>query len=473
MSARLFASFTLFTESTEDTSEERATRRCKSTKLISCVLNLLKALVHAESTSLGRQVEKGKVQFAAFDGSSTIPPKDSVIGSHIPREASTRALEQALKEVYSIIETKCPKHEIVICLKLLISFLAKLKGQVGNDENELGASLRRECAKAMPFAWHAERFKKAASLYHYDLTKILDCIENNKPFSQIEGSIQLEEQLVLSLSQGIRFHLRRFFNPTYFKVSVSPDLDNESLKKCTTRLSKVSKMLAMKLPEGYNPGNDSAVADGSIASIFCLALQAVYRHFGSAIFLDESYDVPDLPDVFCKTSKSIQGFGCRKQPLDLTEYAVEEMLQEIIEAQNYLTAAKACRFLLDLTSWPGVKDEIQMLGGWGIIEQYAASIRDNNLSRLSPCDSHFVVLSNVDCFLQRTEKCWEIMKPLVQKLTEALDEVWTKFECGSTNRQRRMRFPQIAIIEEILNEGMKMHMFPFISEPSSSNEDVD
>ena len=65
------------------------------------------------------------------------------------------------------------------------------------------------------------------------------------------------------------------------------------------------------------------------------------------------------------------------------------------------------------------------------------------------------------------------MKPAVQASTEALDEVWKKFECGSTNRQRRMRYPQIAIIEEFLNEGLKMHMFPSISEPSSSKEDSD
>jgi hypothetical protein len=470
MSARLFASFTLFTEAT---SEERPTRRGKSTKGILCLLNLFQAIVHAEITSLGRQVENRKVQFAAFDGSSTKPPKDSVIGSHIPREASIRALEQALKEVYYIIDTKCPKDEIIICLKLLINFLANFRGRVGNDENELGASLRRECAKAMPFVWHAERFKKPASMYHYDMTKILDCIEKNKPFAQIEGSIQLEEQLVLSLSQGIRFHLRRFFNPIYFKVSVSPELDDKSLENCNTRLSKVSEMLAMKLPEGYNPGNDSAVADGSIASIFCLALQAVYQYFGNALFLDESYAVPDVPDAFCKSSASLQGLGCRKKSVEFTEYDIEEVLRDIFEAQNYLTAAKACRFLLELTNWPGVKEEIQTLGGWGIIENYAASMKDNNLSRLSPADSHFVVLSKMDCFLQRTEKCWEIMKPAVQASTEALDEVWKKLECGSTNRQRRMRYPQIAIIEDFLNEGLKMHMFPSISEPSSSKEDSD
>ena len=33
----------------------------------------------------------------------------------------------------------------------------------------------------------------------------------------------------------------------------------------------------------------------------------------------------------------------------------EEVLRDIFEAQRFLTAAKACRFLLELMSWSGVK----------------------------------------------------------------------------------------------------------------------
>jgi hypothetical protein len=44
-----------------------------------------------------------KVQFAGFDGSSTKPHKDSMIGAHLSREESIQALENALKEVNSIL----------------------------------------------------------------------------------------------------------------------------------------------------------------------------------------------------------------------------------------------------------------------------------------------------------------------------------------------------------------------------------
>ena len=54
---------------------------------------------------------------------------------------------------------------------------------------------------------------------------------------------------------------------------------------------------------------------------------------------------------------------------------------------------------------------------------------------------------------------------------EALDGVWAKFECASTNRSRRMRYPQIETIEEALVDALKMHMSPSISEPNPSMEE--
>jgi hypothetical protein len=469
MSARLFACFTLVEEAAEVQSEERATRRGAGAKHVLPVLNLLKAMVQAESTALGRQVEKRKVQFAGFDGSSTKPPKDNVIGSHLPREESIQALEKALKEVNALLADEGPKDDATTCLKSIIGFLAKFGG--GNCENESGFKLRTECAIAMPFAWHAERFEKAASSYHDDLTKILTCFEKNAKLAEIEGSLQLEEQLVLALGQGIRFHLRRFFNPMYFKVTVSPDLDDLLLDKCNTRLSRVSEMLEMRLPEGYNAGDDSAVRDGSISSVFSLALQAIAQYFGDDFFLEESFTIPDLPNAFCTSPASQRGLGGRKKPVEVVESDTECVLNDIFEARQFLATAKACRFMFELLSWPGVQAEIGKLGGWDIVEHYAVLIRANNLSRLAPDDTHFVVLARMDRFLPRVEKCWEAMKPAAETAKEALDGVWDVFECGSTNRNRRLRYPQIEVIEEALLEGLKMHMFPFIAEPTQPPEE--
>ena len=102
------------------------------------------------------------------------------------------------------------------CLKLLIDFLAKFEDTTGNGGKDAGAKLRTECANAISFEWSAERFEKAACTYHDDLTKSGSAARRTHP------SLRLEEQLVLALGQGIRFHLRRFFNPMYFKVTVHP-----------------------------------------------------------------------------------------------------------------------------------------------------------------------------------------------------------------------------------------------------------
>ena len=464
MSARLFACFTLVEEEAEAQSEERASRRGAAEKHVLPLLNLLKAMVRVESAALGRQVEKRKVQFAGFDGSSTKPPKDNLIGSHLPREESIHALENALKEVNALFEEEVSKDNATTCLKSIIGFLLKFVD--GTYENESVFKLRTECAIAMPFPWHAERFEKAACSYHDDLTKILTCLERNAKLAEVEGSLQLEEQLVLALGQGIRFHLRRFFNPMYFKVTVSPDLDDKSLDKCNTRLSRVSAMLEMRLPEGYNAGDDSAVRDGSISSVFSLALQAIAQYFGDDLFLEESFMIPDLPTAFCKSPASQRGLGCRKKPFDISEMDTECVLNDILEARQFLATAEACRFIFELLSWPGVQEEIGKLGGWDIVEHYAASIRANNLYRLAPDDAHFIVLARMDRFLPRVEKCWKAMKPAAETAREALDGVWDVFECGSTNRSRRLRYPQIEIIEEVLLEGLRMHMFPFITEPT-------
>jgi len=471
MSSRLFASFTLVAEALEPEADDRSTRRGTAVKCVLPLLDLLKAMVHVESTSLGRQVENRKVQFAAFDGSSTKPPKDNVIGSHIPREESIQALEKALNEVDAIIKSKGSKVEVKSCLKSLIDFLAKFEDIAGCEENQVGDKLRSECAAAMPFAWHAERFGKAAFTYHDDLVKIKNSLERNKPLAEIEGSLQLEKQLGLALGQGIRFHLRRFFNPMYFKVSVSPDLDDKSLGKCNTRLSKISEMLEMRQPEGYSAGGDTAVADGSISSVFSLALQAVDQYFGHSLFLDDTFIIPNLPSAFCTSSQSQQGIGGRRKPVVNDDIDIDEVLHDISEAQRFLTAAKACQFLIDLINWPGVKEEIRKLGGWGVIENYAVLMRKYNLTRLSPDDSHFVVLASMERFLPRAEECCLIMKPATEAATKALDGIWAKFECGSRNRNRRIRYPQIATIEEVLEDGLKMHMFPSISEPTPYNEE--
>jgi hypothetical protein len=47
------------------------------------------------------------------------------------------------------------------------------------------------------------------------------------------------------------------------------------------RQSKIHEILRMTLPAWYYVGTDSAVADGSISSIFSLAVETIDREFGA------------------------------------------------------------------------------------------------------------------------------------------------------------------------------------------------
>ena len=79
-------------------------------------------------------------------------------------------------------------------------------------------------------------------------------------------------------------------------------------------------------------------------------------------------------------------------------------------AQGFLAGANACRFISELLHWPGVNDEIHRLEGWSLIEGYAKTLRAYNLCRLSPYESHLILLSDVKEFTSRVNRCWEGMQ---------------------------------------------------------------
>ena len=124
--------------------EQRVSRHERSVKHVKPLLPLLAALVHAEQTSLGRNLAaKSKVQFSGFDCSSTRPPVDSIRGSEFHSEASIRALMTAVDQVHALLggdENGSPTEEVAICLESLVDFLKEM-------ENDAGAQMREECSK--------------------------------------------------------------------------------------------------------------------------------------------------------------------------------------------------------------------------------------------------------------------------------------------------------------------------------------
>ena len=458
MSARLFACFTLVSEQSQSNEPPtgRTTRRGLSSQ--NPILSLLQSLVHVESSSLGQTVEKKTVQFSGYEGSATRPPRDSVLGSHVPRHVNINAMVSALEQVNTMLSvSEIERKEALTSLQALNAFLNK----IGSAEE---GRLREACAKSMPFHWDPQRFQKAARLYHHDIGKLCKCMENNASLMEADVQLNLEKKLAESLGRAIRYHLRRFFNSIYGKVTEDPGLTEAPFK----RQSKIHKILRMSLPAWYCAGAHSAVAEGSVSSVFALAIETMERAFGAEAFLKLEFQVPSIPDGFCQSEESQRGVGGRTKTA-ISECDMETILSETSAAQGFLAGAKACRFVNELLNWPGVEDEITRLGGWGIIERCAKQFRAFHLERVSPNEAYFVLLSDTKLLRDRVRRCDVAMVQALNDCTTALNDQWVRFDCDNTKKWKSV--PVIGILRDLLLEGLKAHMFPNVAKPDSDDEE--
>lgn len=459
MSARLFACYTLVSElpQSNDHAPGRTTRRGHSSQ--HPILGLLQSFVHVESSSLGQTVEKKTVQFSAYEGSATRPPRDSVLGSHIPRHVNINAMVLALEQVNAMLrQSDNERKEALISLQALSKFLNQIEGA------EEGRKLREVCAKSMPFHWDPQRFRKAARLYHRDVEKLCQCMENNASLNEADVQLNLEKKLAESLGGAIRYHLRRFFNSIYGRVIEDPGLTEAPFK----RQSKIHEILRMTLPSWYNAGAHSAVADGSVSSVFALAIETIEREFGVEPFLAIEFKVPDIPESFCQSEVSQRGL-CGRSKTSLSESDVETILSETCAAQGFLAGGKACRFVSELLNWPGVNEEITRLGGWGIIEQCAKQFRAFHLDRVSPHEVHFVLLSDMALLRERVQQCEQAMEHALERCTTALNDQWVRFDCDNTKKGKSV--PIIGVLRDLLLEGLKAHMFPNVAKPEVDEQE--
>lgn len=464
MSSRLFACYTLVAEqesvvqSKDDT--PRMTRRRHSLQLP--ILKLLQAFVDVESSSLGSgNVEKRTVQFSAYDGSSTKPPRDSVLGSHGPRHQNIEAMVKGLTVVQELLQQGDERETVLSSLESLRTFLAKV------ESREDGKALRAICNKSMPIEWEAARFIKAARLYRQDIAGIHKALFQSMTLRESNVQLNLEKKLAESLGRAIRYHLRRLFNPVYGTVIEDKSVNDAAFK----RQSNISGIVQMYLPDWYAASADSAVSDGSVAAIVGLALETIASDIGLQHFLANEFEVPSLPQDFFDSAASQQGVGSRPAP----ENDFDTILEETNSAISFLSGAKACRFLQELMSFPEVSDEINRLGGWRIVERLAKQFRSFHLDRLSPNDAHFVILEDVSSLLDRAEQYWIATKETADVCTDALNDQWERFDCDTKSTLRRDKYPEIDAVELMLREGLKRHMFPFIAEPTDvfEYEDVE
>jgi hypothetical protein len=369
------------------------------------------------------------------------------------------AMVAALDEINKLISQSEDTNNVLTSLQSLILFLKR----VSTCRSQEFVDLREECAKSMPFHWKPNRFQTAAAYHLGDLEKICLSLQSLQSLSDSNVQLALEKKLASALGLSIRYHLRRFFNPVYGTVIESADLKKQDDMQPFKRKSKLSQIIKMRMPDWYQAGCDSAVADGSVSTVFGLAIETIVAYFGIDALVQKDFNVPAIPRSFCDSEASMRGIG--KSPASPKD--LEAIISDMYLAQGFLSACKACRFLADLKNWPGVDEEIQRLGGWGILEKCAKQFRCFQLERLSPNDAHFCILDDVGVLMDRVEQCWIAYEDAADACTRALDQQWMRFECGSKSWKRRERYPEINIVEEVLVEGLKAHMFPHICEQKS------
>mmetsp|Transcript_11336 Transcript_11336/g.16649 ORF Transcript_11336/g.16649 Transcript_11336/m.16649 type:complete len:641 (-) Transcript_11336:187-2109(-) len=494
MSARIFACFTLYIEqqkentATVQETPSRVTRRSHSSQLP--ILSFLRALVSVESTSLGdKPVQRKLVQFSAYDGSSTKPPRDSVMGSHISRQASVDAMIRALEEINALLSLtqKDERNAVIESLQSLCQFLMLLETKTKDNKSE-HFKLRSECAKSMPFEWEPNRFRRVARLYRQDLEKICSCLEQQNQETQTKSirkslhdfdvKLNLQAKLAESMGRTIRYHLRRLFNPIYGPVTLDETFEEQRKGKnghdAFRHPSNMSSILQMRHPDWYSPGSNSAVADGSVSAVLNVALETIVNYFSAKLFFNESkFTLPAFPASFCSSPAARRGIN------DISEIISDEnldtVLNEIGNAQRFLAAAKACRFISDLLNWPGVEEEISRLGGWNLIEECAKQFHCHRLDSLSSNDAHLSVLKNVKEFLKRVVQCWNNKKDAAKDCTDELDTLWIRFQCDQfsiiQSQSKRNRKRSGVTVKEVLTEGLQRHMFPNIVEPDDESDE--
>lgn len=273
----------------------------------------------------------------------------------------------------------------------------------------------------MPCYWPPNRFKKASELYRGEFQRILTSVDHNHhPSSVYHNNLDVEKCLADFVGRAIRFYLRKFFN------SVPLSLTQQQTGDASVR-SRIHEMLEMTIDDGC--GHSTAVADGSISPFVSVALRQIYDYFGMQQFLSRD-PLPVSNEAFLTSAAAQRGVGNKRATVVISDEDLEEVLSDIHEAHRFVATARACKFLIDLMSWPGVREEIENVGGWVTVETHAKMIADFDLEQASPDDAYFVLLSNVNMLVHKVGQFWAAMEPTVASCEQGLGMLWKRFRCG-------------------------------------------
>lgn len=466
---------------------------------------MLKSLVHVEMTSLEennkelRENKGRRVHFSGFDCSSIKPPVESQAGSEQNQSDSIDALTVASHHVNALIgislandaENKSISTSVENALRSIVLFLggmdtesmkecAKVRFYVGNGPSCQAAGLltpsRFAYAQSISSRYPPKRVARAVEMYRKDFESILQRVSTSCDTVTAESITHLEWRLAELTGQCIRFHLRRLFNPPPLPLTTPhSDSDSEASfgKPSTPSLlqSSIFEIIELKAPSA---ARDSAVADCSISSLFSLALSRIYEFFGAERFQSaiDGEDPISLPESFCTSPGSIRGLGVpQKSATKMPSEDLTELIGDIHHVYSFLGAYKACKFLVDLMHTPGVESEIELLGGWALVEHYGRVLLDQKLSTVCVEDAHFSIIGyagTMKHFFAKIEDWLSHMEPKVALAEISILQVAKRYKTRITSpKQKRAmfrKFPHVKTIANAIDEGqLRASPFPSVA----------
>jgi hypothetical protein len=352
------------------------------------VLSLLRAFVEVEAVSAdpfyGVINKRGKgVVFSSHDCSSVLAPVDGEgEGSAEHQHKAVNALKDVIHRVKAMTDTIDEEmlNTVVSQMKALIRFL---------DASELHSFLLEEGIRGERSVG-TKRITKLIGIYKRECEKVLHRILEKDHETDL---LLAEQRLIEKLGQGIRYYLRK-----RFKKCPPPDTkltpkQMRAYKKQKKDFSQVAELVSITFSRTVD---DVEEQDEFIATLVSTALFHIQNFFGLESLLDKNsqnlllkasfFEHPDL------------SFPMTRIPTTLDNEQFAQILAEIQYAYMFLTAEKACQFLVSLWTAPGVSEELQRQGGWSKLEDYASSLWGLGLWKLCPDNSHLAALAITTIF---------------------------------------------------------------------------
>lgn len=350
------------------------------------ILPLLTSLVNAEVVSLKSRDENRdvyfinkRVCFSGYDYSSTMPAVDSIDGSHVDLMSSIEALKEVLQQAQQIAQPAHYLDQAIGCLN-----------DMGSCEH-----ISDMCSQTLVGYFPSSRFRKAIKHYKNELMD-LRCFLTKETPNQHESHVGVRFRLRDFIGRSIRFHLRAIMNSL-------PESIDFLLDGCEERWGR-------------------AVDDRSVSSILNFSLEKVNQFMVEKPKLFDDHEA--LPSFFTTEASQVilscgkmEGVRSKATLKSIAQDALGDIIADVKEARTFLLGARACKFVWELLSWPGVKRHILDVGGWEQIQCISQVFFDLKLYENS-LHQHFILLRDVDILI-------EMLRINVERFEYAIDECET------------------------------------------------